>query len=165
MNRKFVFVLAATVVLIVAFGGLIWVTVENNQRIASLEATVNGLQASVKDLNSSVSALENMTWHPDGNYTLSQSSSDATVNTQGKASLLNYVFNGQNISLMEITYNLRVFDSKGNVVAGIDGIELDALKDAGQGTLFIPEGQGTYTVQMTGITGSYTFTFQVESYY
>lgn len=157
-KRNLLFAIIASVVLIVAFSGLIWVDVESSQRISSL-------QASVSSLDNRVSALENMTWHVDGNYTLSQSNPTATVNTQGKAWRLTYVYNGVSVEETQIVYNLQVKDSSGNIVGGLDGIELTALANGGKGTLYIPETQGTYTVQMTGVTGGYTFAFQVESYY
>jgi uncharacterized protein YoxC len=199
VRRRFFFI-AAGVVLIFILAALLWVDIENYQRISTLETNVTGLETKVDDLNTTVNgletrvnslnttvnglettasglgarvndlgnnvtALENMTWHPDGNYSLSPSTTTVTFKTEGKAWRMNYVFNGANISEMIIEYNLRVYDANGNIVGGLGGIELSSLKNSGKGTIFIPESQGTYSVEISGITGGYTFAFEVQSYY
>ena len=78
---------------------------------------------------------------------------------------MTHIFNGTDISQMVIEYNLRILDANGNIVGGLDGFELSNLKNPGRGTLFIPEAQGTYSVEIIGITGDFTFSFEVDSYY
>jgi hypothetical protein len=158
ITRKRLFFIVASVVLISLLAALLWVDIDNEQRISKLETTVN-------DLGKRVEALENITWHPDGNFTLAPSNTTVTFNTQGEAWRMIYTFNGANLNEMIIEYNLRVYDANGNIVGGLNGIELSDIRDSGRGILYIPEGQGTYSVEIRGITGSYTFTFEVESYY
>lgn len=165
MINKKRFAYAAAIVLVFAFAGLIWFDVGSNQRINSLEASVNGLSASANTLGNQIGALENMTWHSDGNYTLSPSETSVTFNTEGKAWRMTYTYNGQGTTSTTIEYNLLVLDANGNIVGGLDGIELTSLKNSGTGTIFVPEGQGTYSVEIEGVFGSYTFTFLVQSYY
>jgi uncharacterized protein YoxC len=136
-----------------------------NSTISGLSSSISGLETSVNILEDKVQTLENKTWHSQGSFALSQTNQNVTFNTHGEAWRLNYVFDGTNALPMTIQYNLRVNDSSGNIVAGLDGIELADLRNFGRGTLYIPEGQGTYSVQMTGITGNYSFTFEVQSYY
>ena len=158
MNRRRILVVAACIALIFVLAGLIWVDINENQRITNLEATVT-------NLGNRVTALESETWHYTGNYTLSQSATTVTFSTQGKAWRMTYIFKGTGITLMLLEYNLRVLDSNGNIVGGLDGIELSNLENSGRGTLFIPEAQGTYSVEIIGVTGDFTFSFEVDSYY
>jgi outer membrane murein-binding lipoprotein Lpp len=143
-----------------------------NSTVNDLNATANGLEENGNALNSNVNALENRvealenkSWHVDGNFALTPSNSIVTVNTQGEEWRMNYTFDGTNISGITIVYNLRVTDATGNIVGGLNGIELADLKNSGKGILYIPDEQGTYSVEMRNITGSYIFAFEAQSYY
>jgi hypothetical protein len=158
MNRRRIFIVAACIALIFVLAALIWVDINENQRITNLEATVT-------NLGNRVTALESETWHYTGNYTLSQSATTVSFGTQGKAWRMTYVFEGAGVTML-LEYNLRVLDSNGNIVGGLGGIELSNLENSGRGTLFIPEAKGTYSVEIIGIiSGDFTFSFEVDSYY
>jgi hypothetical protein len=81
----------------------------------------------VNNLENKVQALDNKTWHSGGSFALSQANPNVTFNTQGEAWRLNYVFSGNNTQVT-ILYNLRVYDSNGNIVGGLDGVELADLR-------------------------------------
>jgi outer membrane murein-binding lipoprotein Lpp len=136
-----------------------------NGSLNGLESNVNALNTTVNNLENKVEALENKSWHSNGSFTLSSSNTFVTFSTQGEAWRMNYTFNGLNTTGILIGYNLRVHDVTGNIVAGLNGIELADLRNSGSGSLYVPEVGGTYSVEMRNITGSYTFAFEVESYY
>lgn len=143
-----------------------------NTAVSGLNTTVNGLESNVNGLNTTVNnienrfeALENKSWHFNGDFSLSPTNTNVTFNTQGEAWRMSYTFNGASVTGIQIVYNLRVYDTKGNIIGGLNGIELADLKNSGSGILYIPYEQGTYSVEIRGITGSYTFTFEVQSYY
>ena len=76
---------------------------------------------------------------------------------------MSFTFNSEGRMYME--YNLKVYDADGNIIGGLSGFELNDMHDSGKGVLYIPAGQGTYSVEIGGVIGDFTFTFKVESYY
>lgn len=125
---------------------------------------VVNLENKVVDLENRLSAIENKSWHILGSYTLTPSMTSETFQVQGEQSRLTFTFNEVD-SGMRLGYNLRVYDADGNIVAGLNGIELHDLISNGKGTLNILKGPGTYTVEIRDIHYDFSFAFTVEEYY
>ena len=158
MRKRLAFIVASVLILSL-FAVAFWTTIDN------LGKTINNLEKTVDNLGKRVEALENKSWHPVGDFTLSPSKTSERFNIQGEAWRMSYTFNIASLSGMRIGYNLRAYDADGNIVGGLSGIELSDLRDSGKGVLYIPEGHGDYSVEIRDITGEYTFSFKVESYY
>jgi hypothetical protein len=109
--------------------------------------------------------LFNKSWHPVGDFTLSPSKTSEQFNIQGEEWRLTYTFNAPNPIGVQAGYIFGIKDADGNIVGGLNGMELSGLRDSGKGILSIREGQGDYSVEMRGITGDYTLSFKVEEYY
>ena len=57
MNRARIVFVVATVVMVFVLGGLVFIDIENGQRISALEANVNGLNTNVNGLNETLNGL------------------------------------------------------------------------------------------------------------
>lgn len=129
-----------------------------------LENRLATIENKADDLENRLETIENKTWHTVGDFTLSQSKAAETFNIIGEAWRMSYVFNYPS-GFIAIGYNLKVLDADGNVVGGLSGTELVGLRDSGKGVLYIPEGQGSYSVEIRGIERDFTFSFTVEEFY
>ena len=188
MKRKEVVIGASGVVLaviaLVAIA-LVWNTVNNleertgdlEQRLTEAENTVDELgdevgdleerlteaENTVDDLEQRLSTIENKTWHAVGDFTLSPSKTSQGFHIQGEEWRLNFTFN-QVVTGIQIGYNIRVYDDSGNIVGGLGGIELADIENTNC-ILNIREGQGDFTVEITGMAADFTLSFTVEEFY
>lgn len=135
----------------------IWTTVDN------LEKKVTDLDNRLVDLDNRLAAIENKSWHPVGEYTLNPSKTTESFQIQGEQARITFTYNGVSAG-MRMGYNLRVYDSDRNIVAGLGGFELADITNNGKGTFNILEGSGTYTVEIIG-GNEFTLTFTVEEFY
>jgi membrane protein implicated in regulation of membrane protease activity len=154
MNRKEVVIGASGVVLaIIALVAIVFIW-----------STVDNLGKKVDDLEQRLAAIENKTWHTVGDFTMSQSNAAETFDIVGEVWRMSYVFNSSSGSIAG-GYNLRVIDADGNVVGGLGTMELLGLRDSGKGVLYIPEGYGSFLVEIESIESDFTFSFKVEEFY
>lgn len=129
----------------------------------SLWVTIDNIGKQIGNLGKRLEVLENKSWHPLGDFTLSPSKTKETFNTQGEAWRMSFTFNSE--GKMYMGYNLRVYDADGKIIGGLSGFELNDMHDSGKGVIYIPAGQGTYSVEIRDVIDAFTFTFKVESYY
>jgi hypothetical protein len=146
--------------------GIIGVVIAITSLIASayIWTLADNLDKKAVDLDNRLSAIENKSWHTVGDYILTPSKTSETFQVQGEQSRITFTFNEVD-SGMRVGYNLRVYDADGNIVAGLNGIELHDLTSNGKGRLNILEGSGTYTMEIIDITYDFQFAFTVEDYY
>ncbi len=116
------------------------------------------------NLDQRLAAIENKTWHPVGDFTLSLSKTSEGFNIQGEEWRLTFDFNAVD-AVTRMGYNLRVYDANENIVGGLSGIELADLANSGRGILNIREGEGVYSVEIIDVLYDFTFSFTVEEFY
>ncbi len=145
-------IIAASVVVIAVLAVALW-------------ATLDSFEKSFKNLDERVKAIENKTWHPVVDFTLSPSKASETFNITGEKWRISFTFTFPRPGSVQLGYNLRVTNVDGYIVGGLSGIELIGLRDSGKGILYIQEGQGEYSVEIGNLDGDYTFSSSVETYY
>ena len=125
---------------------------------------VDNLGRKADDLDKRLEAIENKAWHTVGDFTLSPSKTSEGFHIQGEEWRLRFIFNEVDGGV-RLGYNLRVYDASGNIVGGLNGLELADLYNSGKGIINLREGQGDYTVEIIDILYDFTFSFTVEEFY
>lgn len=98
------------------------------------------------------------TWHHTEEFVLSQNNLEKGVTISGEKWRFSWEFISVP-SLVQLTQNLRVYDSNGNF---IEGLSLGELKTE-KGVLYVNQGRGNYFIKIRGLD-EFSISITVEDY-